>query len=82
MNDDLDALLSDGLLQPPADFGERVMKNIQRFPHGTLLRTPRTNLSSLLRRLAAVAAVAGAGALGLSQLASFILGLWLASAAL
>ena len=82
MNDDLDAVLSGNLLQPPADFAQRVMQNIQRFPHRTFLLTPQTNLSSLLRRLAAAAALAGAGMLGLSQLASFMFGLWLAGAAL
>jgi hypothetical protein len=39
MNDDLDALLREDLLQPPADFTQRVMKNlpaqIQPLPYAT-----------------------------------------------
>ncbi len=45
MNDDLDALLREDLLQPPADFAQRVMKNlaaqIQPLPHAQADSSPR-----------------------------------------
>jgi anti-sigma factor RsiW len=82
MNDDLDTLLSSNLLAPPADFTQRVMQSVERLPRRTLAVKPRATFASLLRRIAAAAALAGAGMLGLSQLAGFMFGLWLASAAL
>ena len=85
MNDDLDALLRDGLLQVPTDFAQRVMKRmppqIQPLPraqahgpahatqHRALPTAQRPAVWPRVRRLAARAGWAGAGLLG------FVLGL-------
>ena len=88
MNDDLDALLRDPLLQPPADFTQRVMRNLPvSLPVQTIeRRTPPPGVGLRLRWLAARAGWVGAGVLGfvlgLDQLAAFVFGLWLAGAAL
>jgi hypothetical protein len=93
MNDDLDALLRQDLLPPPPDFAQRVMKNLPTQAHASTLpgRTSarpasRPNAGQLLRWIAARAGLVGAGVLGvglgLSQLASFVFGLWLTNAAL
>lgn len=79
---DLDALLSGSPLAPPAGFTQRVMQSVELLPQRTAGIKPRANFLSLLRRIAASAALAGAGLLGLSQLAGFMFGLWLASTAL
>jgi hypothetical protein len=82
MNDDLDALLIGNLLAPPADFTLRVMQSVERLPRRTLWVKPQANPRRLLRRMAAAAALVGTGLLGMSQLAGFMFGLWLASPAL
>ena len=92
MNDDLDAMLRDPLLQPPADFALRVLKSLpvslpvqtSASPAGRPAAPHRFGLR--LRRLAARTGWVGAGVLGfllgLDQLAAFVFGLWLAGAAL
>ena len=76
MTDDLDALLRGDLLRPPTDFVQRVM---QRLPPQT---QPRLKRWSRLRWFATATGLAGGGLLGLSQLASFVFGLWIAASAL
>jgi hypothetical protein len=80
MHDDLDTLLQDDFLQPPPDFAQRVMRAIDR----RALAPAPTGRSPWhrLRWLAAASGLVGTGLLGLSQLASFVFGLWIASAAL
>ncbi len=94
--DDLDARLHEDLLQPPLDFAQRVMKNLpvqvhaSSFPAWTGTRPAAPRADQLLRWMAARAGLVGAGVvgvglgigLGLNQLASFVFGLWLTSAAL
>ena len=97
MNDELDAMLRKDVLQPPTDFVERVMKNLPSQiptsqmpePAGARAATPSLfwqRPRSLVARvgLASAGAVgaAVAAALGLTQLASFVFGLWLGAAAL
>lgn len=82
MNDDLDELLRSDLLQLPAQFTRRVMQQLQALPRNTSERRFQPGLRSQLRWLATVTGLAGAGLLGLSQLAAFVFGLWLASSAL
>jgi hypothetical protein len=80
MNDDLDALLQDDLLQPPANFQQTVMQRIAALPlHAGAPSNPRWQR---LRRAAAAAGLIGGGLLGLSQLAAFVFGLWLAATAI
>ncbi|MDR3371225.1 hypothetical protein [Rhodoferax sp.] len=82
MNDDLDTLLQDAGLQPPPAFTQRVMLAIhQRTPTPAPARVVH-NPWQRLRWLAAASGLIGTGLLGLSQLASFVFGLWIASAAL
>lgn len=83
MNDDLDTLLQDASLQPPPDFTQRVMQALPQrtSPPPKPVRTVR-NPWQRLRWLAAAGGLVGTGLLGLSQLASFVFGLWIASAAL
>jgi hypothetical protein len=83
MNDDLDTLLQDASLQPPPDFTQRVMQAIhQRTPTPAPARVVVRHPWQRLRWLAAASGLVGTGLLGLSQLASFVFGLWIASAAL
>ena len=92
MNDDLDAMLGDPLLQPPADFTQRVMKSlpvslpVQTSARRTTPRAARLGVGLRLRWLAARAGWVGAGLLGfllgVDRLAAFVFGLWLAGAAL
>ncbi len=85
MNDDLEILLRTDLLRPPNDFTQRVMQRIQPRQYATTRTSigleERTRRWNRLRWLAAAMGLAGGGLLGLSQLASFVFGLWLASAA-
>lgn len=83
MNDDLDTLLQAACLQPPPDFTQRVMQALPQrtSPPPQPVRTVR-NPWQRLRWLAAASSLVGTGLLGLSQLASFVFGLWIASAAL
>ena len=78
MNDALDALLQGDLLHPPEGFAHRVMQRLPPEPQPQ----PRRNGWSRLRWLAAATGVAGGGLLGLSQLASYVFGLWLAASAI
>jgi hypothetical protein len=80
MNDDLDALLKDDLLQPPAHFQQTVMQRIAGLPqHSGAPSNPRWHR---LRRTAAAAGLIGGALLGLSQLAAFVFGLWLSATAI
>jgi hypothetical protein len=82
MHDALDTLLQDDFLQPPPDFTQRVMRTIaQRTPVPRPTRSTGSRWQRL-RWLAAVSGLVSTGLLGLSQLASFVFGLWMASAAL
>lgn len=83
MDDDLDTLLQDACLQPPADFTQRVMQALPQrtTPSPQPVRTVHSPWQQL-RWLAAASGLIGTGLLGLSQLASFVFGLWIASAAL
>ena len=76
MTDELDALLRGDLLRPPAGFAKSVM---QRLPPQT---QPRLKRWSRLRWFATAIGLAGGGLLGLSQLASFVFGLWIAASAI
>jgi hypothetical protein len=83
--DDIDALLRDDLLQPPADFAERVMRRLPLQPVARQV-FPRVDVWRRMRWLAARAGLVGGGVLGfllgLDQLAAFVFGLWLSGAAL
>jgi hypothetical protein len=95
MNDDLDALLRDDFLRPPADFTQRVMQRIQQQHKKTQLQptplaaaparpwsSPWTRRWNRLRWLLTTTGLVASGLLGLSQLASFVFGWWLVTAAL
>ena len=90
MNDDLDALLQDDFLRPPPDFSRDVMQRIEQLRHqalrvdarGIAPARPRACLWRRLRWLATVTGLVGSGMLGLSQLAGFVFGLWIASSAI
>jgi hypothetical protein len=73
MNEDLDELLESGLLEPPADFSERVMQRIAGLP----LPARRSRSWEILQWLA----LAGGGILAIAQLAGFMFGVWAAVAA-
>lgn len=79
--DALDELLARDWLQTPPDFTQRVMQRLpwQAEPAG--LARPRRAFWQRLRWLLAAAGLLGSGVLGLSQLAGFVFGLWLASSA-
>ena len=80
MSNDLDTLLRDDLLRPPADFARRVMEQL---PLQTPPRPQRKRWRwRQLRWLAAVSGLVGGGLLGLSQLLSFVFGLWIAASEL
>jgi hypothetical protein len=85
MNDELDTLLRQDLLAPPEGFSFRVMQGIKPLPLPFAPAAPRRSKPSTaqaLRRLALRLGLIGAGLLGLSQVASFVFGVWLASSAL
>ena len=90
MNDDLETLLQDDFLRPPPHFSQRVMQRIQRLQlHSSLADgpafarvRPEPSWLSRLRWLATGAGLVGGGLLGLSQLGSFVFGLWIASSAI
>lgn len=82
MNDELDTLLQDAALQPPPDFTQRVMRSIEQRTPASMPTSPTRSPWQRLRWLAAMSGLVGTGLLGLSQLASFVFGLWIASAAL
>jgi hypothetical protein len=88
MNDDLDALLRDDLLRPPTDFTQRVMQRIgqQTQAQSTPLAASPAGLRATrwtrLRWLLTATGLAASGLLGLSQLASFVFGWWLVTAAI
>jgi len=73
MTDPLDRLLSEPLLQPPADFTERVMQRIQTLP----APAPSRRRAGWLAWLA----LAAGALLGAAQLAGFMFGIWTASTA-
>ena len=80
MNDDVNTVLNDALLQPPADFTQAVMQRVALLPL-PLGAAPGPRWRRL-RRVAAAAGLIGGGLLGLSQLASFVFGLWLTATAI
>lgn len=82
MNDELDTLLQDAALQPPPDFTQRVMRAIEQRTPAAMPTRPTRSPWQRLRWLAAASGLVGTGLLGLSQLASFVFGLWMTSAAL
>ena len=86
MNDELDLLLQNDLLQPPADFTQRVMQRIRSLPRGALPAATPAQARAVrwrrLRWLAAATGLVGTGMVGLSQLAGFVFGLWVTAAAL
>jgi hypothetical protein len=82
MNDDLDTLLQDASLQPPPDFAQRVMRAIEQRSPVAMPTCPTPHRWQRLRWLAVASGLVGTGLLGLSQLASFVFGLWIATAAL
>jgi hypothetical protein len=67
-------LLEGGLLEPPADFTERVMARIEALP------VPLSGSKGRLEALQWLALLLG-GLLGMAQLATFMFGLWFATAA-
>lgn len=84
MNNDLDTLLGENLLRSPTNFSYRVMQAIQTLPVPFEQAQPRSSrqpdhgLQMIVMRIGMI----GAGLLGLSQVVSFVFGLWLASSAL
>lgn len=72
-NDPLEQLLQTGPLQPPNDFTARVMQQIQYLPLPEREAKPLEWLQWL--------ALVGGALLGLEQLAAFVFGVWVASAA-
>jgi hypothetical protein len=84
MNDDLDALLGQDLLQSPADFSYRVMQGIKPLPMPFAQPLPRHTTQAMLalRQMVIRIGMIGAGLLGLSQVVSFVFGVWLVSSAL
>jgi len=82
MNDELDLLLQNDLLQPPADFTQRVMQRVQSLPRSASPAQARSTRWNRLRWLAAATGLVGTGMVGLSQLAGFVFGLWVTAAAL
>ncbi|MCB1896179.1 MAG: hypothetical protein H6945_14290 [Zoogloeaceae bacterium] len=70
MNDPFEELLERGLLEPPADFVERVLQRLEWPP-----AEPRW------RRWVRDAALAGGALLGAAQLLTFALAAWTASTA-
>lgn len=86
MKNDLDTLLQNDFLQPPPDFTERVMQRIQNLPQSaSLSATPayaHPTFWSRLRWIATITGLIGGGMLGLSQIAGFVFGLWLAASAI
>ncbi len=82
MNDELDTLLQDAALRPPPDFTQRVMRTIEQRTTAAMATRSTHSPWQRLRWLATVSGLVGTGLLGLSQLASFVFGLWIASAAL
>lgn len=88
MQDELDTRLANYQLPVPPDFAERVMRAIAQqsvalsTAFGAQPAPPRASAFAHLRWLAAAVGLAGAGALGLSQVAGFVGGLWIATTAL
>jgi hypothetical protein len=84
MNDDLDALLSQDLLQSPTDFSYRVMQGIKPLPMPFTQPLPQHTKHPIqaLRKMVMRIGMVGAGLLGLSQVVGFVFGVWLVSSAL
>lgn len=87
MDDDLDTLLKQDLLQSPAGFSYRVMQGIKPLPmpferyQPKLVIQPTNALHKIAMRLGMIGAGL-LGLLGLSQIVSFVFGVWLATSAL
>ena len=84
MNNDLDSLLGQDLLKPPAEFSYRVMQGIKPLPMPFEQAQPGRvwPAEPALQKIVMGIGMVGAGLLGLSQVVSFVFGVWLASAAL
>ena len=84
MDDDLDTLLKQDLLQSPAGFSYRVMQGIKPLPMPFERYQPQLSIqpTNALQKIAMRLGMIGAGLLGLSQVASFVFGMWLATSAL
>lgn len=87
MNDDMDRLLRNGLLQPPDQFSELVMRRVREserpeFEVGAARTGGRSKPAFQWLRLGLRwLALLGAALVGAVQLAGFMFGLWAASAA-
>lgn len=81
MDDDLDQLLRRELLLAPADFTERVMQGIKPLPLPIAPQPPGRRNRLVLRRWAVRVVMTATGLLGLSQVLSFVFGVWLATTA-
>ena len=82
MNDELDAMLRKDVLQPPTDFVERVMKNLPVQIRSESEPFFGQRLRRWVARVGLASAAAVGAAVGLTQLASFVFGLWLSAAVL
>ena len=74
-----EALLEDGLIEPPDDFRERVMRRVRR--EGAETPNAPATLGAITTALQAAAVLIGAVA-ALWQTLGFVFGLWAASLAI
>lgn len=81
MHDELDTLLKQDLLEPPDGFTQQVMHLISAHAAHPQV-APHSLLRQRIRWLVASVGLAGAGALGLTQVAGFVFGIWMASSAI
>ena len=73
--DPLDDLLTQGLVTPPDDFTDRVLKNLQhQIPFDY---SQRSKAEPLRRRFWPAAAITASAAVGILQIISFIFGIWI-----
>lgn len=83
MKHDLDSLLQDNFLHVPVDFTQQVMQRVQLLPQRSpvVLKPARVPAWAMVQRMAAWGGLIGGGLLGLSQMAGFVLALWLTTPA-
>ena len=72
MNQDIEDLLTSGLLSVPDDFTARIMREIQSMPHAE---------PPVWQKILHWLAITGAVALGANELFSSIFGIWIATTA-